>query len=398
MIGQGNDRKIAGIVIIIIALLVLIPADAVYAADFDPASYQENKNPYIIEDHYLGELKIINLKLCWDADRYSVTCQIINMGDEIFSDGIDLIFYDSWGQELHVLSRFFGISFEEIAPGEVKTVSTGIVFDNAEWPSKASEVRFRLSGTEERVTRSGVTKNRIIENVVVMEEISLCLDRMSFGRWQLQCYLSLADLDSSYIMPTHFEVYLTFMDRSRKIIIEDTIPLLSNRLKTGTMQYRTYNEDLSEAYYLEVKTNLPAYRPSEKPESPSGGSNTGSSQEAASKLVLTVLSGSKTKQAKKMKKPTIHISCKKYKKNIWMAKIRLKKYQGTHIEIYYRRGKGSFHKIKLKQSNIKKNKCVFKVGYKKGRKPIFIRIRTYKKKKRTKSYSAYSSIFRLKSQ
>jgi hypothetical protein len=99
-----------------------------------------------------------------------------------------------------------------------------------------------------------------------------------------------------------------------------------------------------------------------------------------------------------MKKPTIHINCKKYKKNMWMAKIRLKKYQGTHIEIYYRRGKGSFHKIKLKQSNIKKNKCVFKVGYKKGRKPIFIRIRTYKKKKRTKSYSAYSSIFRLKSQ
>lgn len=78
-----------------------------------------------------------------------------------------------------------------------------------------------------------------------------------------------------------------------------------------------------------------------------------------------------------------------------MAKIKLKKYQGTYIEIYYKRGKGKFKKIKLRQSNIKKNKKLFKVGYKKGKKIIYLRVRTWKRRGGKKIYSLYSKKWRV---
>lgn len=79
-----------------------------------------------------------------------------------------------------------------------------------------------------------------------------------------------------------------------------------------------------------------------------------------------------------------------------IANIRLKKYQGTYIEIYYRRGKGKFKKIKLRQYNIKNNKKLFKIGYRKGRKNIYIRVRTYQKKGGKKVYSPYSKSWRVR--
>lgn len=102
------------------------------------------------------------------------------------------------------------------------------------------------------------------------------------------------------------------------------------------------------------------------------------------------------KKVKRLNKPVIRVTTRRYNKNTWIAKIRLKKYQGTYVEIYYRRGKGKFRKIKLRQINIKKNKSVFKVGYKRNRKKTYIRIRTYRRKNGKKIYSKYSSIYRLK--
>lgn len=81
-------------------------------------------------------------------------------------------------------------------------------------------------------------------------------------------------------------------------------------------------EDLSDASYLDVRTNLPPYTP------------------------LTLAPVPKDT---KLIKPKISIDVKRYRKNTWMVKIRIKKYGGTNIEIYYQRGKGKFKKIKLKR-------------------------------------------------
>lgn len=97
----------------------------------------------------------------------------------------------------------------------------------------------------------------------------------------------------------------------------------------------------------------------------------------------------------KLMRPVIRIKIRKIYNKMWMAEIRLKKYQGTDIQIYYRRGKGKFKKIKLRRHNIKKNKKIFKVGYKKGNKEIYLRVRTYQKKGGKMWYSRYSKIRRL---
>ena len=97
----------------------------------------------------------------------------------------------------------------------------------------------------------------------------------------------------------------------------------------------------------------------------------------------------------KLIRPIIRVKTKKLYNNMWMARIRIIKYQGTDIQIYYRRGKGKYKRIKLKRTNIKKNKKIFKVGYKKGKKNIYLRVRTYQKKGGKKWYSPYSKIRRL---
>ena len=97
----------------------------------------------------------------------------------------------------------------------------------------------------------------------------------------------------------------------------------------------------------------------------------------------------------KLVRPVIRIKIRKIYNNMWMAQIRIIKYHGTDIQIYYRRGKGKYKRIKLKRTNIKKNKKIFKVGYKKGKKSIYLRVRTYQKKGGKKWYSPYSKIRRL---
>ena len=120
---------------------------------------------------------------------------------------------------------------------------------------------------------------------------------------------------------------------------------------------------------------------------------------SSSQLILTVSPSvvpSATPKAAKLMKPLIKVTTQKYRKNMRIANIRLKKYQGTYIEIYYRRGKGKFKKIKLRQYNIKNNKKLFKIGYRKGRKNIYIRVRTYQKKGGKKVYSPYSKSWRVR--
>ena len=99
---------------------------------------------------------------------------------------------------------------------------------------------------------------------------------------------------------------------------------------------------------------------------------------------------------KKLVKPKIRVTTKKYKKKMRIAIVRLKKYQGTHIQIYYRRGKGRYKRIRLRQSNIKRNKKIFKIGYTKGRNKIYVRVRTYQKKGGKKQYSPYSKSWRVR--
>lgn len=397
---REKSMGMAGIFIILVIILAGVPACTVCAEDYDPAAYYENNSVNITRDHYFQNLKIMNLKLYGDDDRVYVKCQIINMGEEIFGDGIDFYFYDFWGQQISVCGYSFPFMGEELAPGEVKTVSFTIL-EKADWVERVTAVRFRLSRTKEKVTRGGIIQDRVVENVLIMEQISLTSNKGNFGYWDFSCSYRLAEFDPGYAMPAQFDVYLIFKDRKKRVIEETTVILSATDVQKGVNRHTALNEDLSEAYYLEVKTNLPVYTPSETPDEKIPEASTLPSQVStvsknSSGLVLTVLPVYEKEKIKLLKKPAVYLRFSKYGKNMWMAKIRLKKYQGTHIEIYYRRGKGKYRKIKLKQSNIKKNKNVFTVGYRNSKKPIYIRVRTYQKKGKTKRYSAYSNLYRLK--
>lgn len=76
--------------------------------------------------------------------------------------------------------------------------------------------------------------------------------------------------------------------------------------------------------------------------------------------------------------------------------IRLKRYTGTHIQIYMKKKKGKYKKIKLKSDRIKKYGGKFKLRYKMKKKTLSFRIRTYRKKGKKKIISLYSGVKKIR--
>jgi len=89
-----------------------------------------------------------------------------------------------------------------------------------------------------------------------------------------------------------------------------------------------------------------------------------------------------------IKTPSISISVSKKTRKLRVIRIKINKYGGKYVEIFY--WKGKFKKIKLKQNDIKKNKKIFKIGYKKKNKKLLFRVRTYQWKDGKKVYSDFS--------
>lgn len=70
--------------------------------------------------------------------------------------------------------------------------------------------------------------------------------------------------------------------------------------------------------------------------------------------------------------------------------IQLKKYEGTHLDVYVRTKK-KYNKLILTTSRIKPNKKGINIRYMSKGKTYRIRIRTWKKHQGKKLYSSYSN-------
>lgn len=101
---------------------------------------------------------------------------------------------------------------------------------------------------------------------------------------------------------------------------------------------------------------------------------------------ITNSSGSK----KVVQSPTLKVKKKKTSTGQPYLRISLKKIKGTYIELQVKKAKGKFKKVKLVSNRLKHYKGKLKIGYNPDGKKMWLRIRTYTKKKGKKYYSAWS--------
>lgn len=103
-----------------------------------------------------------------------------------------------------------------------------------------------------------------------------------------------------------------------------------------------------------------------------------------------------SKRKKKLKKPVISVK-KKEKQGIRYLSIKVKKYEGKYAQIYLKKKKkGKFKRLTLRYKRIKRYKGVFKVQYRKKHRTLYIKVRTYKGKKKKKVYSKFSKTIRIR--
>ena len=88
--------------------------------------------------------------------------------------------------------------------------------------------------------------------------------------------------------------------------------------------------------------------------------------------------------------PTLKVKKKKTSTGQPYLRISLKKIKGTYIELQVKKTKGKFKKVKLISNRLKYYKGELKIGYNPDGKKMWLRIRTYTKKKGKKYYSAWS--------
>ena len=88
--------------------------------------------------------------------------------------------------------------------------------------------------------------------------------------------------------------------------------------------------------------------------------------------------------------PTLKVKKKKISTGQPYLRISLKKIKGTYIELQVKKAKGKFKKVKLVSNRLKHYKGELKIGYNPDGKKMWLRIRTYTKKKGKKYYSAWS--------
>lgn len=89
-------------------------------------------------------------------------------------------------------------------------------------------------------------------------------------------------------------------------------------------------------------------------------------------------------------RPIIKVK-KKQANGIRYLLIRVKKYEGERLEVYYRNSKwASCRKVRLNTNHIKRQRGTFRIQYMSTRKILYIKMRTYAKKRGKKIYSPYT--------
>lgn len=91
-------------------------------------------------------------------------------------------------------------------------------------------------------------------------------------------------------------------------------------------------------------------------------------------------------------KPVIVVKAGKTKEGISYIKIRLKKYMGTNVVIYYKTKHKKWTKIKATSSSIAKNRKIFRIRCSSRRQKYYFRVRTYRRQNGKNKYSRYSEV------
>lgn len=88
--------------------------------------------------------------------------------------------------------------------------------------------------------------------------------------------------------------------------------------------------------------------------------------------------------------PKVKIKVKRYSSRLRLSIITLTHFKGKYAEIFYSKNRKSWKKVKLKKARLKGKKKTFRIGIdSKNIYRLYFRIRTYKKSKGRKTYSAY---------
>lgn len=364
-----------------------------------PDATKYNNNPDIIKNRIWGDLSFSNIVLSKKYTLSTLTCNVSNIGSEPYYGSIRLILFNRSGD---IMAELIGYMGEQINPGETRFLSCGTDANlmNAQYLKITADYENPASVS---INRKGIIEDRFIDNIIRMEKIRLFNN--GFGMWAFECNLG-SGYVPGYTIPDSFQLDLTFKSEEGACLLKKSLMVQADELIPGFFSFYT-GQDMSDACYLETETNLPAYTPptptpvvTPTPDPEVAATPTPIPSQSQKPMPSPVISSHKKSAVKvkqeKLIKPVIRLTTKKYRKKMRIAKIRLKKYQGTNIEIYYCRGKGKFKKVKLRQSNIKKNKKIFSIGYKRGKKAMYLRVRTYKKKNGKKIFSTYSKKWRVR--
>ena len=96
-----------------------------------------------------------------------------------------------------------------------------------------------------------------------------------------------------------------------------------------------------------------------------------------------------------LERPTIKV--KKGKADlVRYISVILKKYQGTHAQVYLSLTGGKFTKLKMSSGKIAKFRGTFRFQCKLRRKVLWLKVRTYKRNKKGRTYSGFSKAAKIR--
>ncbi|MBO5469461.1 MAG: leucine-rich repeat protein [Lachnospiraceae bacterium] len=103
-----------------------------------------------------------------------------------------------------------------------------------------------------------------------------------------------------------------------------------------------------------------------------------------------------TAKSNLLKCPKLKVKKKKTSAGVPYLHIMIKQAKGTYLELQVKKSNSKYKKIKLVSNRLKHYKGGLKIGYKPDGKKMWLRVRTYTKKKGKKYYSAWSKPVQVK--
>ncbi len=379
-----------------------------------PADIMADSDPVIwYDDIQYGDLLIDNLFITTENNNSTLHCYIENTGDTIFNgEKLDIHLYNESDSNYLTMIAYFG---EKLEPNSKRWVTSCTDMDliNEHRPAK---IGFSFSNDDASINPA-VSMDSALQNIYNYKSSDLWLYRGFYA-----FHLILQNKNSYITIGKSFDIYYDYFDADGNKLFRYTHTIAEGEEIESFIDDFYTATDLSKTSQIHITSSLsnnesfeivepspsptPANTPTPAPTvsaSPSPSTpaaedvpnTTKPSAETTKPAPTTTPATASVKKNTKLPRPKIKVTLKKQSNSLSVITIKLKKYYGTHIEIYYKKNKKKFKKIKLKNARIKKNKGIFRIGYQNKKKKIYIRVRTYRKKGKKTQYSKYSKTFRI---